>query len=189
MTHHSVDDISIAGTVNALLTVYVKVQDSQASQYKLDFFHSLGGQTHAFCSCNTFPLITSGRIQKDKRLCMQAGCTGKERLICSNNFCNTCICRQCFDGLSMTKATTLSPMSGANESSKRILVPDALDIFPSVSHPTQQNFEEPTNLTLHSFQHKANMAKTILPPRHFLIATAGSSLMRKMRMILVYTTF
>jgi hypothetical protein len=38
MTHHSVDDISIAGTVYALLTVYVKVQDSQTSRYKLDFF-------------------------------------------------------------------------------------------------------------------------------------------------------
>ncbi len=33
-----VGDISIAGTVYALLTVYVKVQDSQTSQYKLDFF-------------------------------------------------------------------------------------------------------------------------------------------------------
>ncbi len=31
MTHHSVDDISIAGTVYALLTVYVKVQNSQMS--------------------------------------------------------------------------------------------------------------------------------------------------------------
>ncbi len=31
MTHHSVDDIRIAGTVYALLTVYVKVQDSQTS--------------------------------------------------------------------------------------------------------------------------------------------------------------
>jgi hypothetical protein len=31
MMHHSVGDISIAGTVHALLTVYVKVQDSQTS--------------------------------------------------------------------------------------------------------------------------------------------------------------
>ncbi len=31
MTHHSVGDISIAGTLYALLTVYVKVQDSQMS--------------------------------------------------------------------------------------------------------------------------------------------------------------
>ena len=31
MTHHSVDDIRISGTVYALLTVYVKVQDSQTS--------------------------------------------------------------------------------------------------------------------------------------------------------------
>jgi hypothetical protein len=38
MMHHSVDDIRIAGTVYALLTVYVKVQDSQTSRYKLDFF-------------------------------------------------------------------------------------------------------------------------------------------------------
>ncbi len=72
MTHHSADDIRIAGTeyriagtVYALLTVYVRVQDSQTSRYKL------GGQTHVFCSCNTFPLITSGRLRKDKRLCMQ----------------------------------------------------------------------------------------------------------------------
>ncbi len=147
VTHHSVGDISIAGTVCALLTVYVKVQDSQTRRYKLDFFHLLGGQTHAFCSCNTFPLIISGRIQKDKWLCMQAGCTGNERLICSNNSCNTRIwCRQCFDGLSMTTATTFSPMSGANESSERISVTDGSDVFPSVSLPTQQNFEEPTNL-------------------------------------------
>jgi hypothetical protein len=31
MMHHSVGGISIAGTVYALLTVYVKVQDSQTS--------------------------------------------------------------------------------------------------------------------------------------------------------------
>jgi hypothetical protein len=35
MTHYSDDDISIAGTVYALLTVYVKVQNSQTSQCKL----------------------------------------------------------------------------------------------------------------------------------------------------------
>ncbi len=126
MTHHSVDDIRIAGTVYALLTVYVKVQDSQTRRYKLDFFHSLGGQTHAFCSCNTFSLIISGRLQNDKRLCMQAGCTGKERLVCSNNSCNTRICRQCFDGLPMTTATTFSPVPEAKESSKRSSVPENL---------------------------------------------------------------
>ncbi len=38
MTHLSVGDISIAGTVYAFLTVYVKVQNSQTSRYKLDFF-------------------------------------------------------------------------------------------------------------------------------------------------------
>ncbi len=32
MTYHSVGDIRIAGTVYALLTVYVKVQDSQTSR-------------------------------------------------------------------------------------------------------------------------------------------------------------
>ena len=145
MTHHSADDIRIAGTVYALLTVYVRVQDSQTSRYKLDFFHSLGGQTHVFCSCNTFPLIISGRLRKDKRLCMQAGCTGKERFVCSNNSCNTRICRQCFDGLPMTVATTFSPVPEANEISERSSVPAA---FPTVSHPTQHNSETPTNLTL-----------------------------------------
>ena len=145
MTHHSADDIRIAGTVYALLTVYVRVQDSQTSRYKLDFFHSLGGQTHVFCSCNTFPLIISGRLRKDKRLCMQAGCTGKERFVCSNNSCNTRICRQCFDGLPMRVATTLSPVPEATEISERSSVPAA---FPSVSHLTEQNSETPTNLML-----------------------------------------
>ncbi len=145
MTHHSADDIRIAGTVYALLTVYVRVQDSQTSRYKLDFFHSLGGQTHVFCSCNTFPLIISGRLRKDKRLCMQAGCTGKERFVCSNNSCNTRICRQCFDGLPMTVATTFSPVPEANENSERSSVPAG---FPSVSHPTERNSQTPTNLTL-----------------------------------------
>jgi hypothetical protein len=71
-----------------------------------------------------------------------------------------------------------------------------MDVFPSVSLPTQQNFEETNKpdhtshaVSLHSFQHKANMAKMILPPRHFLIATGGISSMRKMMMILVYSTF
>ena len=145
MTHHSADDIRIAGTVYALLTVYVRVQDSQTSRYKLDFFHSLGGQTHVFCSCNTFPLIISRRLRKDKRLCMQAGCTGKERFVCSNNCCNTRICRQCFDGLPMTVATTLSPVPEATEISEMSSVPAALS---SVSHPTEQNSETPTNLML-----------------------------------------
>jgi len=39
------------------------------------------------------------------------------------------------------------------------------------------------------FLHKADMAKMILPLRHFLIATAGSYAMMEMRMILVYVTF
>ena len=96
----------------------------------------------------------------------------------------------------MTTATTFSPMSGANESSKRISVPDGSDVFPSVSLVTQQKFQgtnKPAHtvhaVSLHSFQHKANMAKMILPPRHFLIGTAGISSMRKMRMIVVYATF
>ncbi len=40
MMHHGADDIRIAGTAYALLTVYVRVQGSQMSRYKLDFFHS-----------------------------------------------------------------------------------------------------------------------------------------------------
>jgi hypothetical protein len=77
--------------------------------------------------------------------------------------------------------------------SNRISEPDGWDVFPSVSLPVQQNFEEPTNLLTLSMLFlsttSTNMAKMILPPRHFLIATAGSSSMRKMRMIFAYATF
>jgi len=45
----------------------------------------------------------------------------------------------------MTVATTFSPVPEANEISERSLVPAA---FPSVSHPTEQNSETPTNLML-----------------------------------------
>jgi len=45
----------------------------------------------------------------------------------------------------MITATTFSPVPEANEISKRSSVPED---FPSVSHPTQQNSETPTNLML-----------------------------------------
>jgi hypothetical protein len=45
----------------------------------------------------------------------------------------------------MTVATTFSPVPEANEISERSSVPAG---FPSVSHPTEQNSQTPTNLTL-----------------------------------------
>jgi hypothetical protein len=47
----------------------------------------------------------------------------------------------------MTTATIFSSVPEANESSQRSSVEsEALDVFPSVSHPAYQNFEMPTNL-------------------------------------------
>ncbi len=112
MMHHSVGDVSIAGTVYALLTVCVKVQDSQMSQYKLDFFCSLSGQTHAFAAATNFNLLYQGKSKRTKGYACKLVVQEK-----STNSCNTCICRQCFDGLSMTTSTTfllcLEPMKVA----------------------------------------------------------------------------
>ena len=87
MTHANGVGYNVACPQVATVIVYVKIDSPQMDQYKLDFFSSIGGQTHVRCSCTGFPLIISGAYRKDKRKCMQSTCVWEERLICSNNAC------------------------------------------------------------------------------------------------------
>ena len=48
----------------ACVTVYVKLKQEQNEQFRLDFHRSIGGQVRAFCECNKFPLISTGRCKK-----------------------------------------------------------------------------------------------------------------------------
>ncbi len=93
------------------MVVYVKIDSPQMDQYKLDFFSSIGGQTHVWCSCTGFPLIKLGTYWKDKRKCMQLTCVGRG-LICSNNACTSCICRKCFEGFPISSVATINPLLG-----------------------------------------------------------------------------
>jgi hypothetical protein len=80
MTHHSADDIRIAGTVYALLTVYVRVQDSQTSRYKLDFFHIRWTDTRVL----QLQHISSSNIRKTSKgqKAMHASWLYRKREIC-----------------------------------------------------------------------------------------------------------
>jgi len=80
------------------ITVYVKAQNPfDLPNYKLNFFRSIGGETHVICDCNQFPLIVSGRSQKNKMKCMKVGCTKKEYYCCSSIFCMTRLCKDCYN--------------------------------------------------------------------------------------------
>ena len=81
------------------ITVYAKVKDHSAEDFRLDLHTSLGGQGHVYCKCqnDSFPLIVTGTHKDDKRQCMTSNCDKKELYVCSNPICNTRICKNCFD--------------------------------------------------------------------------------------------
>ena len=83
-THTEDDFPELVDDAMFYITVYVKVQQTPAEKYCLDFHKSLGGQVHVFCKCTTdpFPLIVTGRRKKDKKVCITPGCTGTEHYIC-----------------------------------------------------------------------------------------------------------
>ena len=74
--------------------VYVRLQNEDIEQDRLDLFESIGGQMCVFCRCNNFPLIV---IRGEKRNCMNNGCHKKEAFVCCNLSCNTHICKICFN--------------------------------------------------------------------------------------------
>jgi hypothetical protein len=117
MTHANGVGYNVASPQVATVIVYVKIDSPQMDQYKLDFFSSIGGQTHVRCSCTGFPLIISGTYRKDKRKCMQSTCVWEERLICSNNACTSRICRKCFEGFPISSITTINPPLGEDSGS------------------------------------------------------------------------
>ena len=83
------------------VTVYVKVKNRSAEQFKMDLHRSLGGQVHVFCKCagdESFPLIVTGREKEEKRTCMIPNCNGKEHYVCCNDTsCQTRICNSHFE--------------------------------------------------------------------------------------------
>ena len=117
----------------SFVTVYVKIKTYTADQFRLEFHKTLGGQTHAYCSCseNPFPLIVTGRrsekkpnpndVQEDaqhfsnvnsdniKRKCMR--CDKTERYVCSRSNCKTRICENCFKNLPTGRHTYFTPPS------------------------------------------------------------------------------
>ena len=66
MTHNCVGGISIAGTVYALLTVYVKIQDSQMSRYKIDFFVHQVDKDMRFAAATHFHVLYQGESKRTK---------------------------------------------------------------------------------------------------------------------------
>ena len=50
----------------ACVTVYVKLKRNENENFRLDFHHSIGGHVQAFCERNKFPLISTGRLKKEK---------------------------------------------------------------------------------------------------------------------------
>ena len=79
------------------VTLYVKSTVKQVEDYKLELHRSLGGQCKIFCSCSNSPLIITGTRRSEKRKCMLDGCDNWEKYICSQCFCQTRLCKHCFD--------------------------------------------------------------------------------------------
>ena len=117
MTQANCIGYNIACPQVATVVVYVKIDRPQMDQYKLDFFSSIGGQTHVRCSCTGFPLIILGTYRKDKRKCRQLTCVWEERLVCSNNACTSCVYRKCFEGFPISSVTTINPPLGEDSGS------------------------------------------------------------------------
>ena len=79
----------------AYIIVYVRIDQNQSVDRRVDFHRSLGGQARVICSCNHYPLIATGRRREVRRVCMTDGCTKKESHVCSNPNCSSRLCQKC----------------------------------------------------------------------------------------------
>ena len=95
----------------SLVIVYVKLEDKvDSQQHQMDFHCTVGGQHRAVCTCNSLPLITTGRYpESEKRDCMNDGCTQPEKYMCSNVSCGTRICSRHFELLEEGTITRITP--------------------------------------------------------------------------------
>jgi len=95
----------------SLVIVYVKLESEVESQkHQMDFHCSVGGQHKAVCTCNSLPLITTGRYpESEKRDCMNENCTQPEKYMCSNVSCGTRICGRHFENLDEGTISRITP--------------------------------------------------------------------------------
>jgi hypothetical protein len=82
------------------VTVYVNTTVKPVEDYKLELHRSLGGQCKAFCTCSNSPLIISGTRRSTRRKCMIMFCQEWEKYTCSQSFCQTKLCKGCFEYIS-----------------------------------------------------------------------------------------
>lgn len=81
------------------VTVFVRVEEFQVSEYKLDLMRSLGIQCSLFCGCcpgEETPLIVSGKGKAEKRQCMSPNCNAMENYTCPKARCRSRVCTSCF---------------------------------------------------------------------------------------------
>ena len=105
------NDINNTPNRFSLVIVYVKLEDKvESQQHQMDFHCSVGGQHRAVCTCNSLPLITTGRYpESEKRECMNENCTRSEKYMCSNVSCGTRICGRDYENLEEGTITRITP--------------------------------------------------------------------------------
>jgi len=89
------------------VVVYVRLEEVEVENYKLDLHRSVGGQCTVFCNCNgrQNPLIVSGMMDQERRKCMSQSCKKCENYMCPVKDCKTRLCFKCLE----TKSASLKP--------------------------------------------------------------------------------
>lgn len=124
------------------VSVYVRLVGLEEEKYRLKFFRTVGGQSHVYCKCNSFPLILTNYRMKLKRCCIICG-RGVELFRCCNFKCRTRICKKCYDNLPINRTTTLDPPTETGESSNDRFVSDE-----DVSDDESEEDTPPTSVSL-----------------------------------------
>ena len=96
------------------VVVFVRQEEIEVEDYKLDLHRSIGGQCTVFCNCNgrRNPLIVSGMMDQDRRKCMSVSCNKNENYMCPVKDCKTRLCFKCLESKSASqKPHVIAPTS------------------------------------------------------------------------------
>ena len=94
------------------VVVYVRLEELEVENYKLDLHRSVGGQCSVFCNCNGSenPLIISGMMDQERRNCISQSCKKRENYMCPIKNCKTRLCFKCLETRSVSqKRHVISP--------------------------------------------------------------------------------
>ena len=98
---HAGNDPRIPPGESIIVAVFVRTTITNMVKKRNDFLKYMGGQNHVLCDEHRYPLITS---YLSKSNCSIDGCRNKDYLCCPDIYCESAICKRCYDSLNKNES-------------------------------------------------------------------------------------